>query len=391
MYGAADRQQAPGYHGEVRIGLVTWWFNRGQATVMRTIRHGLDLLGHETHVLARPTDPAFDRPSFVASDETWTTDGVTRASSHEISREEYLAWVEHSRVDAIITFQNTEFQALSAVRKLGVRTIGTYMWEGFSKADAAKAAGSFDRIFAMNGASQTQFESFGLPDVGLVRFASHPKLAAQRSPIRRDPGTRFIFMGGYLRHRKPLGAVTRAFTEGAPANATLTIKTQTPIRSAHLVIPTSRSDIALGRGDDLGDEVDLAQTDARLRVIMDDLGHDDFAAEILDHDVVVGVSRWEGLGLHSHEAEALGRGLLLNRMEPYIGHVADGGAALLCDSHVIGRRKQGVDVHEPDLDSLTEAFAQLSRPGAAAELASDIVRHDQRWQRFMSDVERLVD
>ena len=55
----------------MRVGLVSLWFNRGQATVMRTIRAALDELGHETHVLARPTDSSFERPSFIADDSVW--------------------------------------------------------------------------------------------------------------------------------------------------------------------------------------------------------------------------------------------------------------------------------------------------------------------------------
>ena len=39
----------------MRIGLVTKWFNRGQAFVSRYLRDALDAQGHETFILARPT------------------------------------------------------------------------------------------------------------------------------------------------------------------------------------------------------------------------------------------------------------------------------------------------------------------------------------------------
>ena len=60
----------------VRVGIVTKWFNRGQAFVSRYVRDALDELGHETFILARPTKdkgrwPAHCRP---------TTSGTSPAS-----------------------------------------------------------------------------------------------------------------------------------------------------------------------------------------------------------------------------------------------------------------------------------------------------------------------
>ena len=41
----------------MRIGLVSYWFNRGQATVGRHLRSAFEQLGHDTFVLAPPDDP----------------------------------------------------------------------------------------------------------------------------------------------------------------------------------------------------------------------------------------------------------------------------------------------------------------------------------------------
>ena len=38
-----------------RVGIVTKWFNRGQAFVSRYVRDALEERGHETFILARPT------------------------------------------------------------------------------------------------------------------------------------------------------------------------------------------------------------------------------------------------------------------------------------------------------------------------------------------------
>ena len=49
----------------MRIGIVAYWFNRGQAVVARQIRSALDGLGHETFVLARPTRKTNIRPDWI--------------------------------------------------------------------------------------------------------------------------------------------------------------------------------------------------------------------------------------------------------------------------------------------------------------------------------------
>ena len=121
----------------MRIGLVTWWFNRGQATVMRTLRHALDQLGHETFVLAKPTAERFARPNFVSSDDVWADHhNLTLASANTIPAAEYQTWAAQNQLDVAIVFQNTDFEGLQALRLSGVRTIGTYMWESFGPDEA---------------------------------------------------------------------------------------------------------------------------------------------------------------------------------------------------------------------------------------------------------------
>jgi len=63
------------------VGIVSYWFNRGQATIARHLRSALDELGHESRVLARPTKPAFVRSAYIASDDVWEQPGVARGGS----------------------------------------------------------------------------------------------------------------------------------------------------------------------------------------------------------------------------------------------------------------------------------------------------------------------
>ena len=75
----------------MRIGICSWWFNRGQAVVGRQLRSALDSLGHETFVLARPSRDVSVRPSFIdrtGADELMVTaqifDHSARVRSFEI-------------------------------------------------------------------------------------------------------------------------------------------------------------------------------------------------------------------------------------------------------------------------------------------------------------------
>ena len=148
---------------------------------MRTIRHALDELGHETFVLAKPTAEDFELPNFVSSDDVWADHHhLTHASATSIPTDEYLAWASANDLDVALFFQNIDFDGINALSVSGVRTIGTYMWEAFGPDEAPQADAALDLIYAMHPASKTWFEELGLRNVPVVRFVSHPEVAAAR-------------------------------------------------------------------------------------------------------------------------------------------------------------------------------------------------------------------
>ncbi|MFT5201631.1 MAG: 1,2-diacylglycerol 3-alpha-glucosyltransferase [Candidatus Aldehydirespiratoraceae bacterium] len=371
----------------MRIGLVSFWFNRGQATVMRTIRAALEELGHETFVLARPTEESFEKPLFVSSDDVWAQEGVTYASANTIPPEEYSNWVDANRIETAIVFQNLDTVGLGALRDSGARVVGTYMWEAFGPVEAAAVAPLVDRFFALNSPTFARYCELGLENVVEVPFCALPELAARARSSDISGGVRFIYMGGYLRARKTLGSVVEAFVRGAPLDARLTIKTQRPVRAGDFVVAddsrqlNGRYDLKTGSPDDIG------PLDPRIDVVVGDESEDDFIELLQSHDVVVGVSRWEGLGLHLFEAEALGKRLLLNRMEPYIDFAATRDDCFVAESNIIGKRKVGLDVHEPDIDSMAQLFAQLGTPDRRPLRADHVAAHNERWERFVRAVE----
>ena len=118
---------AGGPSRSLNVGIVSWWFNRGQATVARQLRSAIDELGHRTFVLARPTRARFTRPRFVAQDDVWDQPAVTRASHFEIPWREYARWARENDLDAIFFDQNYQFKNIARLSALGIRTIGRFV------------------------------------------------------------------------------------------------------------------------------------------------------------------------------------------------------------------------------------------------------------------------
>ena len=123
----------------MRIGIVAYWFNRGQAVVARQIRSALDELGHETFVLARPTRKTNIRPDWIDRGGVWDQEGVTAASDYLVPWAEYEAWAADVRPDVVMFDQNYQFEEIARLRATGVRTVGRFVWEHFSDQHVAAA------------------------------------------------------------------------------------------------------------------------------------------------------------------------------------------------------------------------------------------------------------
>lgn len=373
----------------MRIGLVTYWFNRGQATVMRTLRRALDESGHRTFVLARPTTANFTRPNYVAADDIWNQPGITKAHGFDIGFDEYLGWARANRLDSIVFFQNKSFDTIKQLRTAGFATAGTYMWEDFTQAEAEAAHNAFDVLYALNSWTSTRYRELGLSRIVDIPFAIHPSEAIDPPSGKRN-GTSFLFAGGYLSERKPLGVVIDAFRAGAAGDARLIVKSQRPIRPGDLVRPV---DLPALRGRHQAHPSDavaptLNGADDRIQQITADLPSEQHSALLSSVDVVIGVSRWEGLGLHLYELESSGRPIIVNEMEPYVSHCADRGNCVMVRSREIGRLR-GIPVHEPDLDSLARMFERLSDP---LDHAFDRRPTDPNpaWRRMVKALDAMV-
>jgi 1,2-diacylglycerol 3-alpha-glucosyltransferase len=341
----------------MRIGLVSWWFNRGQAVVGRQLRSALDALGHQTFVLARPTRGGNIRPSFIDRSGVWDQPGVTEASAYEIPLQEYEDWAESSSPEVVFFDQNYQFEEIATLRRAGIKTVGRFVWEAFAEADVPAAKGAFDLIYSLTACEQKRYAGLGITSPR-VHWGCHPELLAIEP--RRDPASvRLIYPGGFMSKRKPFEAVIEAFSRVEEPRLRLTFKAQVERRVRKVE--------------------KLSRRDGRIEVIWDDLPTDRYLQLFADSDVCLAPSRWEGLGLHLYEATAFGIPIVTNDNPPMNELVKDGVNGLLVPGVESGRAKSGIPAYQPDLDRLAVAINRLADDALRAELSRGALEMRERW------------
>jgi 1,2-diacylglycerol 3-alpha-glucosyltransferase len=369
----------------MRIGIVAYWFNRGQGVVARHLRSAFDELGHETFVLARPTRASNLKPAFVDREGVWDQPRVTAASAYEVPWTEYEAWAEANSPDVVFFDQNYQLAEIARLRRSGVRTVGRFVWEAFSPEHVAPATEAMDVIYSLTRAERERYATLGI-DSPLIPWGCPPELlryAKDRlatSPPAADAGAEqpaeivtFFYPGGFMSARKPFEIVLQAFSRTGDPRLRLVFKAQ------------------VGRG---GRKVKRrARRDDRIEVISDDLPTPDYLRLFARCDVCLAPSRWEGLGLHLYEATAFGMPIITNDNPPMNELVTDGRNGLLVPGHPAGEAKSGIPAFEPDVGELAQAIERLADDELRERLASGALerRDELRWERTVAALGELVD
>ncbi|MEK7291259.1 MAG: glycosyltransferase family 4 protein [Planctomycetota bacterium] len=334
----------------MKIGIVSYWFNRGQATVSRYIRSIYDRLGHETFVLARPTKESFYLPGFIDTADVWNQQGVTAASHYDIPLREYIAWVKDNALEAVFFDQNYQFKEIAKIRAMGIKTIGRFVWESFCKQHVKGAKKAFDIIYSLNKCEQARYSTLGI-DSPWVPWGCHPELVAV-IPQKKEDGIYFYYPGGYLSKRKPTKTAIQAFCKVSSPRIRLVIKTQHQEKREELI-------------------GNIDTSDSRIKIINDDLSAQEYYNLFASCHVCLAPSRWEGLGLHLYEAVAFGMPIITNNNPPMNEIVQDNYNGLLVKSHQIGYAESGIASYEPDVDDLSRAIQLLSEKDMIDKLSQN--------------------
>ena len=356
----------------MRVGVSSYWFNRGQGVVGRQLRSALESLGHETFVLARPTRDTNIRPSFVDDEGVWDQGGVTVASDYVIPVEEMLAWGRDNSLDVALFDQNYQFDEIAALREAGVRTYGRFVWEHFGAEHVEQARRAFTSVYSVTACEAERYRELGL-ETPRVPWGIHPELI--RDPVESEgEGVRLFFPGGFMSKRKPLAETLKAFRKAKGPELRLVVKAQ------------------VERGVD--DVRGAARKDGRIEVIAADLPTDEHLRLFASADACLAPSRWEGLGLHLFEATALGLPILTNDNPPMNEVVQDGRNGLLVPGKPSKQRpRSDIGSFDPDRRALTRAIERLRDPDLRSALrAGALERRDElSWHRTVRALGALIE
>lgn len=356
----------------MRIGISSWWFNRGQAVVGRQLRSAFDLLGHETFELARPSRDVSVRPGFIDRSGVWDQPGVTEASDYVIPEAEMLAWARETGIEVAFFDQNYQFDEIAALRDTGVRTIGRFVWEQFATEDAEPAKRAFDVIYSMHSAEQERYAALGI-ESPRVHWGVHPELLEVSDTSVPDPEVvRFYFPGGFMSKRKPLDPVLEAFRIAGDRRLRLIVKAQVDRKAKKVQRAAKR--------------------DRRVELITDDLPAEAHLRLFGSADVSLAPSRWEGLGLHLYEAIALGIPTIVNDSPPMNEVVVDGENGLLVPAVPDGEAKSGIPAYTVDPAALAAAIERIADDDERERLAAGAraARAIWSWDRTLDDLGALL-
>jgi glycosyltransferase involved in cell wall biosynthesis len=367
----------------MRIGIVAYWFNRGQGVVARQLRSALDDLGHETFVLARPTRKTNIRPDWIDGEGVWAQEHVTAASDYLIPGAEYEAWADATGVEVVLCDQNYQFEEIARLRRSGVATTGRFVWEHFSSEHVEPALGAFDAVYSMTACEQLRYSEMGI-ESPRVRFGCHPDLIARAGDP--EPGGEaaretvpLLFPGGFMSKRKPLAEVIEAFRAAAGPELRLILKAQVDRR-----LTEARRLARGGRR--------FGRADRRIEIVSGDLPTDEYMAMFASAAAIVAPSRWEGLGLHLYEATALGIPIVTNDNPPMNEIVGDERNGLLVPGIPDGEARSGITAYRPDVGALTAAIERLRDPELRERLREGARRRREElsWKRTTDDLEALI-
>jgi glycosyltransferase involved in cell wall biosynthesis len=355
-----------------RVGIVTKWFNRGQAFVSRYVRDALEESGHETFILARPTRDKGPMAAHVDRSGVWDQPGVTEASDWEVPYGEYVRWIEENSIDVVHWDNCYQHDQIRRLRESGVRTVGRFVWEMFGADDAEPAAAAYDVLYSMTRCEQARYAEMGI-ESPFVQWGLHRELLEVPIDRPENEPVRFYFPGALLGPRKPHREVIEAFQAAGGENLRLIFKAQLERRMNYLT--------------------KAAAADRRIELIVDDMETAEHLRLFASCDVCLGPSRWEGLGLFLYEAVAFGMPQITNDSPPMNEVVRDGVNGILVPDVEDGAADSGIPSMKPDVGGLTAAIERLADPAERARLAEGArrTREELSWSRTVADYGALID
>lgn len=292
----------------MNIGFVSYWFPRGQAYVTRQLisvvkehtDHNVFLLtrkGHMTH-----------------TEGDWALDNMTIGPRNfNIPFNVYKDWILKNNIDIVVFFQNYQFSEIQKIKNMGVKTIGTFMWEAYWRKHVEPTKSSYDLVYVLHPSQIKHMKKIGL-NVEYLRWGVHPDLILKQRPIDNNI-IKILIPNGHNTPRKNLDLVD--FVIRNTKRKDIVFK----------VMSNKKTDYAYSN---------VEVVDKKFN------NQEDFLYECMDSDLYFIPSLWEGLGFAMYEAHGLRKGIITPDCPPMSDHVLHGKNGILIPAIPGSKAKNGI-------------------------------------------------
>lgn len=346
----------------MRVGFVNYWFPRGQATVSRFIKSILDESGEdiETFVLAR-------RGDLLSKHEDWQTKNLTVGpKEHDIDFKIYKKWALDNKLDKIFFFQNYQFKEIEKLKRLGIETIGTFMWEQFGDRHVKGAKKAYSKIYSLHKSEHIRYKNVYGINTKLIRWGIHPELLI-KSDFDSD-NIVFHFPCGYRSDRKGVDNLVAAFR-----------KVKNPKIRLFITAANKRS----------------IDTGGDSRIIINNY-RDPSARKFLEKSaqchVCIVPSKWEGLGMAFFEAIGSGKPIITTNAPPMSDHVRHKKTGVLVNAPKIGQTRAGLGIFSIDIDHMADSIKFMSDKNLIKRMSKNTIDLQKQydWAKTKADILELI-
>ena len=348
----------------MKIGIVSNWCNRGQGIMARQFRSIFDDAGHETFILARPTNERSPMGGVVDTRDVWQGEKIRFASTFAIPLTEYVSWANDTGVEVVFFDMCMQYEELIALRKMGIRTIGRFVWERFRIKDVSKIKQAFDTVYSLTHCEKNVYKKHGI-ESPYARYGIYPDLIDGGENKKQD-AIYFLFHGGLQGVRKPIEITLRAFKRVKNPDIRLIIKSQAVHRRSEQV---------------------AVDDDPRISHVVDDMNAEEYRKLCTSCHVCLAPARWEGLGVHLYESLGFGIPVISNNIPPINEVVTHNESGLLTKNIFLKEKGNGLKIYDPDENDLQRCIERLTNQDVLSEMTESTKEAAKKfnWNNTVED------
>ncbi len=310
----------------LKVGFVSYWFERGQAYVTKNVIQAIES-DCEVFVFARA-----DNVNPIGSGGEWDIPNLWRHEQYHIPHDSLRKWILLNDIDLVFFNEEYDFALVGMVKRMGVATMGIYYWELFNPEYVAPCNLVYDAIICPTAACFKRFGELGVKNIHHVKWGVDLNVFKPSVREPNDP-VRFFHPAGWggMHGRRGTDFVLEAFGKME--------------WSAELLIHTQHENFSM----DQQNGVILSSGTA---------SREELIAMYQESDAAILPSKWEGLGLTFLEAVGCGLPIItvdappMNEFMDY-GETADYTTGFCCNvSDMEEHQDIFVNGMIPDVDDL---------------------------------------